>query len=86
MLRDIYDHIAADNPSAAAKVIEGIFAKAQILHRFPEIGHKYRDDAEGEIRILLYGHDRIAYLRRDTEVIEVLGVFHSALDIARYLP
>lgn len=85
-LRDIHDYIAADNPAAAAKVVAGIFEKAQVLRRFPEIGHKYRDEPEGEIRILLYGHYRIAYLLRASQAIDVLGVFHGALDLARYLP
>ena len=85
-LRDIHDYIASDNPVAAAKVIVGIFEKSQVLRRFPKIGHKYRDEPEGEIRILLYGHYRIAYLLRPSQEIDVLGVFHGALDIARYLP
>jgi len=85
-LRDIHDYIAADNPVAATKVIAGIFEKTQLLRRFPEIGHKYSDEPEGEIRMLLYGHYRIAYLLRPSQVIDVLGVFHGALDLARYLP
>ena len=85
-LRDIHDYIASDNPVAAAKVIADIFEKSQVLRRFPKIGHKYRDEPEGEIRILLYGHYRIAYLLRPSQAIDVLGVFHGALDIARYLP
>ena len=64
----------------------GIFEKSQVLGRFPEIGQKYRDEPEGEIRILLYGHYRIAYLLHPSQTISVLGVFHGALDIARYLP
>ena len=35
---------------------------------------------------LFYGHYRIAYLLRPSQAIDVLGVFHGALDIARYLP
>lgn len=85
-LRDVYDYIAGDNPDAAQKVVSGIYEKAQILRSFPEIGHKYRDEAEGEIRILLYGHYRIAYLLRSSSSIDILGVFHGALDIDRYLP
>jgi len=57
-----------------------------MLRRFPEIGHKYRIEAEGEVRILLYGHYRIAYLLRPSFNIDILGVFHGALDIDRYLP
>jgi len=30
-LQDIHDYIAADNPNAAIRVIEGIYNKAQIL-------------------------------------------------------
>ena len=83
---DIHDYIAADNPDAAQKVISGIYEKAQVLRRFPEIGHKYRTEAEGDVRILLYGHYRIAYLLRSSSSIDILGVFHGALGIDRYLP
>ena len=85
-LRDIYDYIAHDNPSAAARVVDGIYEKAQLLKEYPEIGYKYRSEPEGEIRILLYGHYRIAYLLADDESIDILGIFHGALDIDRYLP
>ena len=85
-LKDIYDYIAQDDPSAAAKVLEGIYEKAQVLREFPEIGYRYRSEPEGEIRILLYGHYRIAYLLADGRPIDILGVFHGALEIDRYLP
>lgn len=85
-LRDIFDYIAMDNPDAARKVVAGIYEKSQLLRRFPEIGYKYRTEPEGEIRILLYGHYRIAYLVKEANNIDILGVFHGALDIDRYLP
>ena len=85
-LKDIFDYIAQDNPSAAEKVVSGIYAYAQILLSFPEIGYRYRSEPEGDIRILLYGHYRIAYLLRADGDIDILGVFHGALDIDRYLP
>ena len=72
-LRDIYDYIARDNPSAAAKVVDGIYEKTQLLKEYPEIGYKYRSESEGEIRILLYGHYRIAYLLAGDESIDILG-------------
>jgi plasmid stabilization system protein ParE len=49
-LQDIYDYIAKDNPQAAARVIEGIYQKAQLLKKFPDMGHIYRYEAEGEIK------------------------------------
>jgi len=35
------------------------------------------------VRILLYDEYRIAYLLKDDQSIDILGVFHSALDIGR---
>ncbi|MEE7627634.1 type II toxin-antitoxin system RelE/ParE family toxin [Methylobacter sp. Wu8] len=84
-LRDIFDYTAEDNPAAAEKVVSGLYAKAQLLHEFPEIGYSYRKEPDGDIRILLYGHYRIAYLIKTSESIDILGVFHGALDINRLL-
>lgn len=59
-LRDIYDYIMHDKPDAAANVVSGIYAKALLLRDFPELGYLYRKESDGDIRILLYGHYRIA--------------------------
>jgi plasmid stabilization system protein ParE len=85
-LKDILDYIARDNPVAAGKVVAGIYDKAQLLRNFPELGQKYRSEPEGDIRIVLYGHYRLVYLIRSDGVIDILGVFHGALDIERYFP
>jgi plasmid stabilization system protein ParE len=84
-LRDIFDYIAPDSPTAAAKVVSGIYEKTLLLRDFPEIGYLYRKEPDGDIRILLYGHYRIAYLIKTPESIDILGVFHGALDINRLL-
>jgi plasmid stabilization system protein ParE len=83
-LEEIFEHVAAENPQAAGSVTSGIFERAQILRDFPLIGYLYRKEAEGEIRVLLHGHYRIAYLVR-SQRIDILGVFHGALDIVRLL-
>ena len=85
-LFEIHEYIASDNPVAAGKVINGIFEKAQLLESFPEMGQRYKRVDEGDIRILYYGHYRIAYLLKNTEQIDILGVFHSAMEMGRYLP
>ncbi len=82
-LEDIFENIAADNPQAAARTIQGIHERAQVLARFPEIGHRYLSSSRN-VRILLYGHYRIAYLIKDDENIDIIGIFHGALDITRY--
>lgn len=84
-LRDIFEYVAQDNPKAAARVVKGIYERAQVLSEFPQIGHRYEGISGREVRILLYGHYRIAYLIKSEEDIDILGVFHSALDIRRYL-
>jgi plasmid stabilization system protein ParE len=83
-LQKIFNYIIQDNPDAAQRVVQGIYDKAQILKTFPEIGYKYRIEPEGEIRILLYGHYRIAYIYKHS-TIEILGVFHGAMKIENYI-
>ncbi len=85
-LRDIYEFIAADNPRAAASIIQDIYTVAQGLRDHPRLGRRYEHISDREIRILVHGHYRIAYLIRDEhENIDILGVFHFALPIDRYL-
>ena len=82
-LQDIHDYIAKDNPKIANKVVNDIFDKVQILTMMPEVGYKYQN--QDNIRILLYGHYRIAYFIKESKDVDILGVFHGSLDIVRYL-
>ena len=84
-LKDIHDYIAIDNPEAAVRVVDSIYKKVQLLKRFPEMGHKYELYKKLNIRIFLYGHYRIAYIIKPNGDIDILGVFHGALDIDHYL-
>jgi plasmid stabilization system protein ParE len=84
-LKDIYDYIAADDAEAAARTIVSIYEKAQLLRNHPQLGHRYEAEESREIRILLYDHYRITYLIKPDGSIDILGVFHGALDIDRYL-
>jgi len=84
-LKDIHDYIAQDNPKIAKKVVNEIYQKVQILKSFSQIGYPYENDEDKEIRILLFGHYRIAYLIKDKNSIDILGVFHGTLAIERYL-
>lgn len=84
-LREIHEHIAKDNPAAAVRTVQRIYEKGEILAEFPEIGYVYRQEEDRPIRILLYGHYRIAYVVKPGREVDILGVFHGALDIDRYL-
>ena len=82
-LEDIFEYIAADDPRPAARTVQGIWERAQDLRRFPQLGSRYAASSR-HVRVLLYGHYRIAYLIKDDGNIDILGVFHGALDITRY--
>jgi toxin ParE1/3/4 len=84
-LRDIYSYIATDNRDAAQRTIAGLLQRVQVLKRHPRLGHRYEAEKTREVRILLYGHYRIAYLIKSDVTIDILGVFHGALNIERYL-
>lgn len=84
-LEEIHDYIAKDSPETALRVVREIHHRAESLTRFPERGYRYHDLPDRDIRILLWGHYRIAYLVHPSSDVEILGVFHGALDIQRYL-
>ena len=44
----------------------------------------YQPGSDEPLRILLYGHYRIGYRIKADKEIDILGVFHGALDIDRY--
>ena len=82
-LEDIYSYIAADNPAAASRTVEGIYDRAQELLTYPEIGYSHVP-SQRHVRIILFGHYRIAYLLKDNSDIDILGVFHGSLEMSRY--
>jgi toxin ParE1/3/4 len=84
-LDEIHDYIAQDNPEAALRTVRGIHQLAESLVAFPERGYPYQRQPERNIRVLLYGHYRIADLVKPAGDVDVLGVFHGALDIDRHL-
>lgn len=85
-LREIHGYIAEDDPEAALRVVRELYARAESLIPFPERGYRYTAISDRHVRVLLWGHYRIAYLVRSSGDVDVLGIFHGALDIERYLP
>ncbi len=84
-LADIHDYIARDNPAAAQRTVRAIYDLAQTLTAFPERGYRYEGVPQRNVRIVLYGHYRVACLVKPEGDVDLLGVFHGALDIRRYL-
>lgn len=84
-LRSVHDYIAADNPAAAIRVVDGIYRKVQLLRAYPRLGQRYEVIVDREVREVIYGHYRIPYLIASEDLVEVLGVFHAAMDLGNYL-
>ena len=84
-LKNIHDYIALDNPKAAKNVVKKIREKAQILKTFPEIGGIYQNLGRKDVRVIYYTHYRIAYLIFDPQRIDILGVFHGAMELKNYI-
>lgn len=84
-LKEIHDHIALDNPPAALKTVQGIYRLASTLSAFPQRGYRFEGASDREIRVVLYGHYRVAYMVKSTGDVDLVGVFHGALDMGRYL-
>lgn len=82
-LEDIFEYIALENPDAARRVAIGIYERAQTLKNFPHSGYHYQASTR-DVRILLYGHYRIAYLIKPDNNIDILGIFHGSLEISKY--
>ena len=84
-LGEIYDYIVSDSPGNAKKVIYNIIERADVLQGFPPIGQRLLDWPDYEIRMILYGHYRIVYRIISEIRIDILGVYHNALDLKRHL-
>ena len=60
-VEEISAYIALDNPSAAARWVEELFAEVERLGDFPEMGKPGRDVVTPAIRELVVGDFRVFY-------------------------
>ena len=81
----IHDYISQDDAEAADQLINDIYAYAQQLAKFPKLGYRYRNLTDPQIRILLRGRYRIAYVIQPDTNIYILGVFHAGLNLERLI-
>ncbi len=85
-LKEIHDYINQDNPSAAKRTVKNIKQKTQIIKSHPKAGYLHEHDFgdEYQVRILLYGHYRVAYLINSKDTVYIIGVFHGSLSLDRH--
>ncbi|NKC12507.1 MAG: hypothetical protein GKR94_09985 [Gammaproteobacteria bacterium] len=69
-LEDIFEYIALENPGSASRIVGNIYERAQVLKEFPQIGYRY-EASERNVRILLHGRYRIAYLVKNNNDVDI---------------
>jgi toxin ParE1/3/4 len=78
-LCNIASFIAKDNSPAALKFGDLIFARVDMLERFPEIGRIVPERNQPHIREIVVSPYRIVYrLRKPEKLVEILRVWHGA--------
>lgn len=83
-LEEIADHIAKDNPRAAARVVEAILQKCDLIALQPEIYPTLEDIAPGFRRALArpYG---VWFQILDNQVVRIERIVHGARDLPTLL-
>jgi len=70
------DHIAQDRPAAAARWLNDLLQRVDVLRDLPEQGRLVREAPRRDLRELIYGSYRVIYRVRQ-EDIAILLVRHS---------
>ena len=79
-LREIRDHIAADSPDSARRLMIRLVNAFRLLARRPDLGHVRDDLLEPSIRFWPVGAYLILY-RSPRTPIEIVAVLHGARDV-----
>ena len=80
-LRDVYDDIAADDPVAARRVLEGLRTAMHRLAEHPGLGHLRDDLADEAVRVWAV-HSELVIYRPDGRPLQVVRVLSGYRDIA----
>jgi plasmid stabilization system protein ParE len=84
-LQEIWVYIASDNPSAADKLEEDIYAACELLSKNPHVGHKRPDLTDEPVRFWpIRGQYLVIYLP-DTEPLKIVRILHGARDASSQL-
>ena len=83
-LLEIADYIAADDPTAASRVLRRVRKACRLLGRMPGAGHLREDVADASVRFWPVGSLLIVY-RAATRNVEVLRVLSGARNVGAVL-
>ena len=83
-LEEIYEHIARDNPVAAARLVQRIRAAVERLARFPALGRPGR--VTGTRELVITRTPYIIPYRVQNDVVQIITILHSAQKWPDQLP
>ncbi|MBV8275907.1 MAG: type II toxin-antitoxin system RelE/ParE family toxin [Verrucomicrobia bacterium] len=79
-LQEIWMYIASDNPGAADRLEEDIYAASEFLSENPHVGHKRPDLTDEAVRFWpVRGHYLVTYLP-DTAPLKIVRILQGARD------
>ena len=79
-LEGIFNWIAQDNPAAAKAVVERVFASAEHLVTFPQMGHTGRDDGTFDWVVPRLPYIVVYEVHPERDEVVVVAVVHGAQD------
>ena len=78
-------YIASDNPSAADKLEEDIYAACELLSKSPHLGHKRLDLTDEPVRFWpVRGHYLVIYIP-DSAPLKIVRILHGTRDASSQL-
>lgn len=80
-MKEIHDWIAQHSPPAAARIVNEIIERVELLKTVPRMGRVYPKAGKPETRVIVCGKYRVFYdVREDDSGVEILTVRHHARD------
>lgn len=76
-LESISAYIEQDSPEKAREIVKGIIEKIEQLKQFPNIGRKFPDREDDQLREIIFKNYRIVYEIKE-EIIEILIIAHGS--------
>lgn len=84
-LLDAWSHIAGENPAAADKLVDALYASAQQLATAPLMGRERPELGQG-LRFWPTGTPYLIFYCPEAAGITVIRVLHHSRDVASLLP
>jgi plasmid stabilization system protein ParE len=72
-VREIFEFITQDRPSAAERILEGFLQRADLITEFPDQGAAWGDPRRSDLRSIIFEGYRLVY-RVGTDEIAILSV------------